>query len=198
MFSAILKAIFGTKSQRDVKKMMPLVRRINALEEEYQKLSDAELQAKTLEFKSRLAAGETLDDIMCEAFAVLKNACRRMVGKSFEVCGQIQTWDMIPFDVQLMGGIALHRGAIAEMATGEGKTLVATMPLYLNALTGKNCQHQVYHRPLRVFSYKRFRFLLAGFLMYSRLEWTCHSNKYVYIHRKHRRIFSPGRLTEFP
>lgn len=140
MFSAILKAIFGTKSQRDVKKMMPLVRRINALEEEYQKLSDAELQAKTPEFKSRLAAGETLDDIMCEAFAVLKNACRRMVGKSFEVCGQIQTWDMIPFDVQLMGGIALHRGAIAEMATGEGKTLVATMPLYLNALTGKNCQ----------------------------------------------------------
>ncbi len=140
MINAVIKAIFGTKSQRDVKKMMPLVRRINALEEEYQKLSDAELQAKTPEFKSRLAAGETPDDIMCEAFAVVKNACRRMVGKSFEVCGQMQTWDMVPFDVQLMGGIALHRGAIAEMATGEGKTLVATMPLYLNALTGKNCQ----------------------------------------------------------
>ncbi len=140
MINALIKAIFGTKSQRDVKKMMPLVRRVNELEIEYQKLSDAELQAKTPEFKSRLAAGETLDDIMCEAFAVVKNACRRMVGKSFEVCGQMQTWDMVPFDVQIMGGIALHRGAIAEMATGEGKTLVATMPLYLNALSGKNCQ----------------------------------------------------------
>ncbi len=140
MINAVIKAVFGTKSQRDVKKMMPLVRRINELEVGYQQLSDTELQAKTPEFKNRLAAGETLDDIMCEAFAVVKNACRRMVGKSFEVCGQMQTWDMVPFDVQLMGGIALHRGAIAEMATGEGKTLVATMPLYLNALTGKNCQ----------------------------------------------------------
>ena len=140
MINAIIKAIFGTKSQRDVKRMLPLVRRINALEEEYQKLSDAELQAKTPEFKARLAAGETLDDIMCEAFAVVKNACRRMVGKEFEVCGLPTVWDMIPFDVQLMGGIALHRGSIAEMATGEGKTLVATMPLYLNALSGRNCQ----------------------------------------------------------
>jgi len=140
MINAIIKAIFGSKSQRDVKKMKPLVSRINALEVEYQKLTDEELQAKTPEFKARLANGETLDDIMCEAFAVVKNACRRMVGKSFEVCGQMQTWDMVPFDVQLMGGIALHRGSIAEMATGEGKTLVATMPLYLNALTGKNCQ----------------------------------------------------------
>ena len=140
MFNAIFKAIFGTKSQRDVKKMMPLVRRINEIEVQLQKLSDEELQAKTPEFKSRLAAGETLDDIMCEAFAVVKNACRRMCGKEFEVCGQMLKWDMIPFDVQLMGGIALHRSAIAEMATGEGKTLVATMPLYLNALTGRNCQ----------------------------------------------------------
>ena len=140
MINAIIKAIFGTKSQRDVKKMKPLVARINALEVEYQKLSDEELQAKTPEFKERLANGETLDDIMCEAFAVVKNACRRMCGKTFEVCGQEQTWNMVPFDVQLMGGIALHRGSIAEMATGEGKTLVATMPLYLNALTGKNCQ----------------------------------------------------------
>ena len=140
MINAIIKAIFGTKSQRDVKKMKPLVARINALEVEYQKLTDEELQAKTPEFKERLAKGETLDDIMCEAFAVVKNACRRMCGKTFEVCGQEQTWNMVPFDVQLMGGIALHRGSIAEMATGEGKTLVATMPLYLNALTGKNCQ----------------------------------------------------------
>ena len=140
MITAILKAIFGTKSQRDLKRMLPLVRRINAIEVELQKLSDEELQAKTPEFKERLAKGETLDDIMCEAFAVVKNACRRLVGRELEVCGQTITWDMIPFDVQLMGGIALHRGNIAEMATGEGKTLVATMPLYLNALTGKNCQ----------------------------------------------------------
>ena len=142
MLTNILKAIFGTKSQRDLKKMLPLVRRINQLEEEYRKLSDEQLQAKTPEFKERLAKGETLDDIMCEAFAVVKNACRRLAERHTEVdvCGQMQVWDMIPFDVQLMGGIALHRGNIAEMATGEGKTLVATMPLYLNALTGKNCQ----------------------------------------------------------
>ena len=140
MLNQILKAVFGTKSQRDLKKMLPLVRRINQLEVEYQKLTDEELQAKTPEFKQRLANGETLDDLLCEAFAVVKNACRRMVGREVEVCGQKQVWDMVPFDVQLMGGIALHRGGIAEMATGEGKTLVATMPLYLNALTGRNCQ----------------------------------------------------------
>ena len=140
MLSAIFKAVFGTKSQRDVKRMLPLVARINAIELELQKLSDDEIKAKTAEFKERLAGGETLDDIMCEAFAVVKNTCRRLVGTEFEVCGQPMKWDMIPFDVQLMGGIALHRGNIAEMATGEGKTLVATLPLYLNALTGKNCQ----------------------------------------------------------
>ena len=140
MLTGILKAVFGTKSARDVRRMMPLVRRINQLEEEYQKLSEAELRAKTDEFRSRLAGGETLDGILCEAFATVKNACRRLMGREFEVCGQPMKWDMIPFDVQLIGGIVLHRGGIAEMATGEGKTLVATMPLYLNALTGKNCQ----------------------------------------------------------
>ena len=140
MLTGILKAVFGTKSARDVRRMMPLVRRINRLEEEYQKLSDAELQAKTPEFKARLAAGETLDGLLCEAFAVVKNACRRLLGREFEVCGLPMKWDMVPFDVQLIGGIVLHRGGIAEMATGEGKTLVATMPLYLNALSGKNCQ----------------------------------------------------------
>ena len=140
MITGILKVLFGTKSQRDLKKMLPLVRKINELEIAYQQLSDEELQAKTPEFKERLAKGETLDDIMCEAYAVVKNACRRMVGREVDVCGQMMKWDMIPFDVQLMGGIALHKGSIAEMATGEGKTLVATMPLYLNALTGKNCQ----------------------------------------------------------
>ena len=140
MLTGILKSVFGTKSARDVRRMMPLVRRINRLEEEYCKLSDAELQAKTPEFKARLAAGETLDDLLCEAFATVKNACRRLVGREFEVCGQPMKWDMVPFDVQLIGGIVLHRSGIAEMATGEGKTLVATMPLYLNALTGRNCQ----------------------------------------------------------
>ncbi len=140
MITAILKKVFGTKSERDIKKMRPLIERINLLEEEYQRLSEEDLLAKTGEFRVRLAAGETADDIMCEAFAVVKNACRRMVGREFEVCGQSLVWDMVPFDVQLMGGIALHRGNIAEMATGEGKTLVATLPLYLNALTGRNCQ----------------------------------------------------------
>ncbi len=140
MLTSILKAVFGTKSNRDVKKMQPVVRRINELEIEYQKLTDEELQAKTPAFRERLANGETLDDILPEAFATVKNACRRLVGRQIEVCGLLQTWDMVPFDVQLMGGITLHRGGIAEMATGEGKTLVATMPLYLNALSGKNCQ----------------------------------------------------------
>ena len=140
MIVSILKKVFGTKSQRDLRRMRPLVARINEIEASYQSLTDEELQAKTNEFKARLAAGETLDDLMCEAFATVKNACRRLVGREVTVCGQSLVWDMVPFDVQLMGGIALHRGGIAEMATGEGKTLVATLPLYLNALTGHNCQ----------------------------------------------------------
>ena len=136
----ILKSLFGTKAQRDVKRLRPMVARINALEIEYQKLSDDQLKAKTVEFRERLAKGETLDDILCEAFATVKNACRRLCGTTCEVCGHDLTWDMIPFDVQLIGGIVLHQGKIAEMQTGEGKTLVATMPLYLNALAGKNVQ----------------------------------------------------------
>ena len=132
--------IFGTKSQRDVKRMLPLVARINRIEAELQNLSDEELQAKTAEFRQRLADGATVNSLMCEAFAVVKNACRRMCGRTVTVCDQELVWNMIPFDVQIMGAIALHRGGIAEMATGEGKTLVATMPLYLNALTGRNCQ----------------------------------------------------------
>ena len=140
MFVSVLKKIFGTKSQRDLRRMRPMIARINALEVEYQKLDEAAIKAKTAEFKARLAAGETLDDIACEAFAVVKNACRRLVGTEVEVCGQKLIWNMVPFDVQLIGGLTLHRGNIAEMATGEGKTLVATLPLYLNALTGRNCQ----------------------------------------------------------
>ncbi|MDD5728505.1 MAG: hypothetical protein PHV59_08085, partial [Victivallales bacterium] len=140
MIAYILKKVFGTKSERDLARMKPLIARINRIEEEYQQLSETELRGKTAEFKSRLAAGETLDDLMPEAFAAVKNACRRLLGKEITVCGQSMVWDMIPYDVQLLGAIAIHRGNIAEMATGEGKTLVATMPLYLNALSGKNCQ----------------------------------------------------------
>jgi preprotein translocase subunit SecA len=140
MLGFVLKKIFGTKTQRDVKKLRPLVEKINKLEESYQQLSDDELKAKTPEFKERLKNGETLDDIMCEAFATVKNACRRLIGTKVNVSDHELKWDMVPFDVQIMGAIVLHGGNIAEMATGEGKTLVATMPLYLNALSGKNCQ----------------------------------------------------------
>ena len=133
----LLKAILGTKNDRDLKKLRPFVGRINAQEKELQALSDEALKAKTAEFRERLAKGETVDDLMVEAFAVVKNACRRLCGTVVDVCGHPQTWDMVPFDTQLIGGMVLHQGRIAEMATGEGKTLVATLPVYLNALTGK-------------------------------------------------------------
>ncbi|MDD4735374.1 MAG: preprotein translocase subunit SecA [Kiritimatiellae bacterium] len=138
MMQWILKKIVGTKNDRDVRKIRPVVARINELEEKLQELSEDQLKAKTVEFRERLAAGETVDDLMCEAFAVVKNACRRLCGKTIDVCGHEMTWDMVPYDVQVVGGIALHTGKIAEMQTGEGKTLVATMPVYLNALTGRN------------------------------------------------------------
>jgi len=137
MFNFVLKKIFGSKTERDVKRMQPQVDRINALEVEYQSLSEEQLKAKTAEFKQRLADGETLEDLMCEAFAVVKNACRRLCGTSAHVSGHDLEWNMVPFDVQLIGGMTLHHGKIAEMATGEGKTLVATMPVYLNALAEK-------------------------------------------------------------
>jgi preprotein translocase subunit SecA len=137
MMNAVLKKIFGSKNERDMKQMMPLVQQINALEEDYQKLSEEQLKAKTAEFKVRLAQGETLEAILPEAFAAVKNACRRLCGTVAHVSGHDLEWDMVPFDVQLIGGIVLHQGRIAEMATGEGKTLVATMPVYLNALAGR-------------------------------------------------------------
>jgi len=138
MFTWFLKHTIGTKNDRDVIRLSPIVRKINEIEKEYQSLTDEQLRAKTEELKKRLTEGETLDDILPEAFAAVKNVCRRLVGKKWQICGLEITWDMVPFDVQLMGGIVLHQGKIAEMATGEGKTLVATMPLYLNALAGKN------------------------------------------------------------
>ena len=140
MFLSILKLFAGSHHRRFLRKCAPLVKRINVLETEYQKLSDEQLRAKTEEFKNRHAKGESLDALLPEAFAVVKNAARRLCGTTAIVCEHEQAWEMVHFDVQLVGGIALHQNKIAEMATGEGKTLVATLPLYLNALTGKNCQ----------------------------------------------------------
>ncbi|HWR83941.1 MAG TPA: preprotein translocase subunit SecA [Candidatus Deferrimicrobium sp.] len=133
----LLTKIFGTKHERDVKRMMPLVTEINEHFEKLKPLSDEQLRAKTDEFKARLADGATTDDLMPEAFAVVKEVCRRLLGQTWNVCDLPIEWNMVPFDVQLIGAVALHQGKIAEMATGEGKTLVATMPTYLNALTGK-------------------------------------------------------------
>ncbi|UCD65164.1 MAG: preprotein translocase subunit SecA [Candidatus Zixiibacteriota bacterium] len=137
MAGNIITRMFGTKHERDIKKMMPLVDEINEFYEKLHDLSDDDLKARTEEFRKRLAEGETLDDIMTEAFAVVKEVCRRLVGQKWDVVAQPTEWNMVPFDVQLMGGMALHQGKIAEMATGEGKTLVATMPTYLNALSGR-------------------------------------------------------------
>jgi preprotein translocase subunit SecA len=140
MFLSILKLFAGSHHRRFLRKCAPLVKRINVLEIEYQKLSDDALRAKTAEFKARHAQGESLDALLPEAFAVVKNAARRLCGTTAVVCDHELAWEMVHFDVQLIGGIALHQNKIAEMATGEGKTLVATLPLYLNALTGRNCQ----------------------------------------------------------
>ncbi|MBO6120653.1 MAG: preprotein translocase subunit SecA [Kiritimatiellae bacterium] len=138
----ILKFLFGTKNDRELKKLWPVVREINRIEQEYQakNFADEDYPRMTQEFKDRVAKGESLDHILPEAFALVKNACRHLCGTTAEVCGHTLTWNMIPFDVQLIGGIVLHRGNISEMQTGEGKTLVATLPLYLNALSGKNVQ----------------------------------------------------------
>ena len=137
MIGNLVGKIFGTKHDREVKRLWPVVDEINREAESCLALSDDELRARTAAFKARLAGGETLDDLLPEAFAAVKDACRRLVGKSWPVVGVETPWDMVPYDVQLIGGIVLHQGKIAEMATGEGKTLVATMPLYLNALSGR-------------------------------------------------------------
>ncbi len=182
MFNKLIESLFGTKTQRDVQQMQPIVEEINHHYERLNELSDEALTGKTDEFKKRIAeyvaetrneiedlqkqlrsdaeesdadfydirqkvetlekteheqTQEILKDILPEAFAVVKETCRRFVGKTWKVVGQDVTWDMIPYDVQLIGGIVQHEGKISEMATGEGKTLVATMPIYLNALVGK-------------------------------------------------------------
>jgi preprotein translocase subunit SecA len=176
----LVKTVFGTRHDREVKRLQPLVAEINAEAERLQELSEEELRGQTIKFRALIqertsdmqaaleelreskrkaeSAGEreelaaeigevekefyallqsTLDEILPEAFATVKEACRRLVGTEVQVTGQTLVWDMVPYDVQLIGGMALHNGKVAEMATGEGKTLVATMPLYLNALPGR-------------------------------------------------------------
>ncbi len=140
MLSFIFKRFAGSHYRRFLKKSRPVVEKINEIEASYQSLSDEELRAKTDEFRSRIAEGETLDDILPEAFAAVKNAARRLCGSKIIVCDHELDWQMVHYDVQMIGGMALHQRFISEMATGEGKTLVATAPLYLNALSGKNCQ----------------------------------------------------------
>src|ERR1700691_4537083 len=124
MIDALLAKVFGTKNEREIKALLPTVAAINELEPAISALSDIDLAAKTIEFKERIAQGATLDDLLVEAFAVVREAGRRAV-------------NMRHFDVQLIGGMVLHKGKIAEMKTGEGKTLVATLPTYLNGLEGK-------------------------------------------------------------
>lgn len=134
MLNRILEMLSGNYNEKELKKLREKVTEINDLYEQYMDLSDDEIKAMTPKLKKRLEAGETLDDIMIEAFAVVKQACRRLVGHKFEVKGEKVEWNMIPYDVQLIGGMVLHTGRIAEMKTGEGKTLVASLPTYLNAL----------------------------------------------------------------
>src|ERR1700722_12230934 len=140
----LIKKVFGSRNEREVKKFWPLVRRINEIEVGLQKISDEELRRKTAAWKDELSKisdkdelAAKLEEILPEAFAIVKNACRRLCGQEISVRGQPLKWEMIPFDVQLIGGMGLHKGKIAEMATGEGKTLVSTMPVYLNAITGR-------------------------------------------------------------
>jgi preprotein translocase subunit SecA len=180
MLKNVMRALFGTSHDREVKKYWPRVEEINQIFDDLQRLSEEELRAQTEKFRTRIDEGtqalqaeledlraekrraensveredasqriqnvekqlhlqtqEILDEILPEAFATVKEACRRLVGTEVQVTGQALTWDMVPYDVQLIGGMSLHHGKVAEMATGEGKTLVATMPLYLNALTGR-------------------------------------------------------------
>jgi len=138
------RKIFPTKNDRDVKKIQPVVAKINEAEAGQQKLTDDELRAKTAAWKAELSQitdneqlAARLEEILPEAFAVVKNTCRRLCGQEIIVRDHPLKWEMVPFDVQLLGGYALHTGRISEMATGEGKTLVATLPVYLNALTGR-------------------------------------------------------------
>ena len=124
MLASVLRKLFGSANDRLIKKYAKTAKQIGALEPALAALTDAQLQAKTQEFKDRISKGETLDNLLFEAFAVVREASKRTLG-------------LRPHDVQLIGGMVLHQGMLAEMKTGEGKTLVATLPVYLNALSGK-------------------------------------------------------------
>ena len=144
MVGWIIRKALGSKNQREVRRLRPIVEQINRLEQEYQTLSDEQLREKSANWKAELSQiddpeslARRLNEILPEAFACVKSVARRLLGKTWLVCDQPVEWNMVHFDVQLIGGVVLHRGQIAEMATGEGKTLVATCPLYLNALTGR-------------------------------------------------------------
>jgi len=140
MLQGIINRIIGDQNKKAIKKIDPLIIKINEIEKKYSETlkTDEDFPKKTEEFKERIKNGEKLDDLLPEAFALVKTACRRLMGRSWIVRGNEKKWDMIPFDVQLVGGVVLHQGKISEMKTGEGKTLVCTMPVYLNALTGKS------------------------------------------------------------
>lgn len=144
MIGFIVKKIIGSKNEREVKKLRPLVAKVNEIEVTLQSLPDDALRKKTADWKAELsqiqdneALARRLEEILPEAYAVVKNTCRRLCGTEVMVRDHPIKWEMVPFDVQVIGGMALHMGKIAEMATGEGKTLVATLPVYLNALTGR-------------------------------------------------------------
>src|ERR1035437_10399235 len=144
MIGYIVKKFIGSKNDREVKRLRPLVAKINAFDAGLQKLADDALRQKTAAWKEEVSKiqdyeelAQRLTEILPEAFAVVKGACRRLCGKDIIVREHPLPWEMVPFDVQLIGGYALHAGKIAEMATGEGKTLVATLPVYLTALPGR-------------------------------------------------------------
>jgi preprotein translocase subunit SecA len=144
MVSWVLRKVIGSKNQREIRRIRPLVEKINRLEEQFRSLSDDQLREKTAQWKEELSKiddpdelARRLNEVLPEAFAAVKNAARRLLDRSLVVCDQPIIWNMVHFDVQLIGGVVLHEGKIAEMATGEGKTLVATCPIYLNALTGR-------------------------------------------------------------
>jgi len=141
MLRNLLSRIIGDSNDSRLAKLQPLIEKINSFETAFQELSEDVLKAKTADLQQRVAQGEALDDLLPEAFAVVKNACRRLAEQkaSWDVRGNETVWGMIPYDVQLLGGAVMHAGSIAEMKTGEGKTLVCTLPLYLNALVGKGC-----------------------------------------------------------
>ena len=133
----IMQKIFGDRTSRLTKRLDPVISSVKEWADSYKGLTDEDFPGKTEEFIERIKQGEALDDIMPEAYGLVHETCRRLLGRTWKIVGHDVTWDMVPFDVQIGGAVVLHEGSIAEMATGEGKTLVATMPLYLNALSKK-------------------------------------------------------------